>query len=208
MDLEKIKELAKKHLQDRKAHVHRERGFIYYHGERTARVAVTLRKLITKDCSNDSILIAASWFHDIAKGIEPHGKYGALLVGDILKPYCTQNELDKIVEAIGLHQSRMKDNAYPEYVKILQDADILDHFGAIEIWMNFNYYANEDGSIKESVQFYEKDFNALAAKNRELLNYEISKQIYDDKIQFINAFTKRMAVESRGEIYNKELVCK
>ncbi len=207
MNLEKIKELAFRHLADRKAHKDREKGFIFYHGERTGKLAVSLRKvLIPENTQKDQILLAAGYFHDVAKGIEPHGDYGAVLAKEILKDQCTPSELEEISELIFYHQKRKKDPNYSDYIKIFQDADVIDHFGTIEIWMNFNYYSYMEQPIEESVKFYNEHFDGHVRKMRELLNYQISERILDDKVQFVKDFAERMKVEAKGEIFNFDIL--
>lgn len=201
MDLESLRQLAFKHLRNRKTHDYREKGFIYYHGQRVAKLAVNLRKLIIpEDDSKDEIMIVASYFHDVAKGIEPHFKYGAILVKDILKEYCTEYEIQEIAHIVGSHTLRSKENDFPYHVKIVQDADILDHYGTIEIWLNFHYYAHHDMPVEEAVRFYREKYDEQTGEVRELLNYDISKKIFDDKIAFNRDFIKRLALESQGDI--------
>lgn len=204
MDLAEIKELAFKHLGNRKAHSERERGFIYYHGQRVANIALELRKMILPaDDANDEAIIAAAYFHDIAKGIEPHSYYGSILVRDILKDHCSLEELELICEIIRYHQFRDKSKKYNDYIKIIQDADILDHGGVVEIWMNFGYYVHKDGTLTDSLEFYQTEYDSLAEKMRNALNYDISLEIYDEKNRFVKDFIKRLNVEAFGEIYIK-----
>ncbi len=207
MNLEKIKELAYKHMADRKAHKEREKGFIFYHGVRTGKLAVSLREaIIPGNTQKDQILRVAGYFHDVAKGIEPHGEYGAVLVKEILKDQCTPSELEEISELIFYHQKRKKDPNYSDYIKIFQDADTLDHLGTIEIWMNFNYYSYMEQTIEESVKFYNEHFDGQVRTMRELLNYQISERILDDKVQFVKDFAERMKAEANGEIFNFDIL--
>jgi len=200
MNLELIKQRAYENLRKRKAHHHRETGFIYYHGVRVAKLVINLRKLVLpEDDSNDEVLQAAAYFHDVAKGIEPHSKYGAVLVKEILGDLCTQEELAQIAALIESHASRKK-RPYNNYEMLLQDADLLDHFGTMELWMNFYYYATEDESVEASIDFYRTEFKEMSVKNRSLLNFEISEKIFDEKLEFVNAFVERMEIESKGEI--------
>ncbi|WP_026477672.1 HD domain-containing protein [Alkaliphilus transvaalensis] len=205
MDLIKIKEIATKQLANRKERSNRERGYTYRHGERVASLAILLRKMISNDGSNDDIIRVASWFHDISKGVEPHGKYGAIVAREILNEYCSQSDLDRICEIIKNHQIRLKENIYPEYIKIVQDADILDHFGNIGIWITFFDHACVDKSVDEVIGHYGEDFVVHVAKMRELLNYDISKEIFDDKINNTLAFISDLSVEVSGGICSKQM---
>ncbi|NLB41955.1 MAG: HD domain-containing protein [Clostridiales bacterium] len=203
MDLQELKALAYKHLGNRKAHPERERGFIYYHGQRVAKLAVTLRKLIIPDLDDkDDILIVAAYFHDIAKGIEPHSRYGAIIVEELLKSYCEPDELTEFCDLIGSHLKTKAEKQMTKLEMVLQDADILDHFGTVELWMNFQYYANTDAPIVESVKFYQEKFDDHAQRISGYLNFEISRKICQEKIAFVKQFTDRMAVEATGGIYN------
>lgn len=200
MDLQLIKARALENLSKRKAHKRRETGFIYYHGERTANLVISLRKLVLpEDSSMDDILQAAAYFHDVAKGVEPHSKYGAILAEEMLQDLCSKEELDKICELIRLHTSRKKGNC-DDYAKLLQDADLLDHFGSIELWMGMHYAAAEDWNIDTLVDFYKGDFKEDADKNRSLINYEVSERIFDEKVEFTYKFVHRLIVENKGQI--------
>lgn len=201
MDINVLEQIAYKMMSNRKAHLEREKGFIYYHGLRVSKLSLKLREVVLpEDCSHDNIIAAASLFHDIAKGIEPHGKYGAALVKDILEEYCTEYEINEIAEIIYYHQLRKKNNDYSEYIKIVQDADILDHFGAIEIWMNFQYYAHKDEPMHNSLEFYDNEFDSHAKNCRGLLNYDVSHKIFDDKVSFVYSFIDRFKRETEGEL--------
>ena len=200
MDLHLIKQRAFENLGNRKAHHHRETGFIYFHGARVANLVINLRKLIfPEDNSKDEILQAAAYFHDVAKGIEPHNKFGAILVREMLQDLCTEVEVEQISELIQCHALRKK-RAYNNYEMLLQDADLLDHFGTIELWMNFGYYAIEDEDMNSSIDFYNTEFKDLVAKNRSLLNFEVSERIFDEKLAFVYDFVKRMEIENKGDI--------
>jgi uncharacterized protein len=83
---------------------------------------------------------------------------------------------------------------------LLQDADLLDHFGTIEIWMNFNYYGIEDEDMNSSIDYYNTEFKELSTKNRSLLNFEVSERIFDEKLEFVYNFVKRMEIENKGDI--------
>ncbi|TCZ79287.1 hypothetical protein E0485_05310 [Paenibacillus albiflavus] len=80
MNIQTINEIALKTMSKRKSHLRRERGFIYYHGERVGKIALKLRENLFPDqASMDDIIYVGSLFHDVTKGIEPHNITGAHL---------------------------------------------------------------------------------------------------------------------------------
>ena len=202
MDLVKIRQRAYELMGKRKAHLEREVGGIYYHGQRTAKIAITLRKhILPDDKSKDDLIRAAAYFHDCAKGIETHSTYGTAVARKALEDLTTEDELDFICHLIGKHQFRRNnDENTSDYVKILQDADLLDHFGVYEIWMNIQYSAHTNGSMEDTMKFYEEHHNAFVEKNRKFINYDISKRIYDEKIEFEKRYIERFKIEGSGGI--------
>ena len=118
---------------------------------------------------------------------------------EILKEYCTEEELEKIAAIVRYHTLRSKDNDYADYIKIVQDADILDHYGTVEVWLNFHYYAYHDLPMEKAVEFYEQEFEKQVSKVRELLNYEVSKKYMMIRLNFVGSFRK-FAIESKGGI--------
>lgn len=81
MDIEKINDIAFKTMSKRKSHLKREKGFIYYHCQRVAKVSLNLRKSLFPDKElKDKIIYVGALFHDVTKGIEPHNKTGAHMI--------------------------------------------------------------------------------------------------------------------------------
>ena len=104
MDLIKIKNEAFRLMADRKAHLEREKGGIYFHGDRVAKTVIHLRNVVLpNDDSKDELLTIAAWFHDIAKGIEPHASYGAVLTKEALQVLVPPLMLEAICELIATH---------------------------------------------------------------------------------------------------------
>lgn len=189
---------------DRKVHINREKGGAFYHGERVAQTALYLRKIILPDdTAKDDILTVASWFHDIGKGLEPHNKYGAVIATEALIDLCSEKELHEIVDLIEHHCTRCPQcNDYSDYVKLLQDADILDHYGTFTIWMDFLHSAHEGKTVEQTFSYNLDEWDSHCLKVKNLLNYEISKTIFDEKVAFINEFYARFRIEGTGGVYN------
>ena len=206
MNLPAMQTLAEKLLKPRKAHIDREKGGIYYHGQRVAKTVLLLRRAIMPDdASHDDILTAAAWFHDIGKDIKPHAHYGSILAREALAPHCSAEELDEICGIISLHcERRPGDNSCSPCVKLLQDADLLDHFGSYILWMDIWRCACSEVAWREMAYFEEAPWEEFCAKHRALLNYPLSQHIFDEKLAFINEVYARMQMECMGEIVGLE----
>lgn len=200
MDLAVLKDLAWRAMGTRISHPGREPGFVYYHGQRVAQIALQLRELIFPgEDSLDEVILVAGWFHDVGKGLEPHWEYGALVAREMLKDFCTPDELEKIVEMIAGHTLR-KQREYPSYVQLLQDADILDHFGSLEVWLNFYHCASHSQGVDAALQFYAEEYEREVASVRSLINFAAAAEIFEEKVCFVRSFVERLRREARGEI--------
>jgi uncharacterized protein len=202
MNIERINEIAFRTMSRRKSHLQREKGFIYYHCQRVAKMSINLRKdLFPNDISMDEIIYVGALFHDVTKGIEPHNKTGAHLIKSLLQKECSPADLDKVSNIIEYHNSRNNDDL-PYYIKIIQDADILDHFGSMEVWLKFMYSAHTEENVLDAIRLWEsEEHKKYLDSSRIALNYEISKGIFDRKIEFETQFQDRFKLESNGEIW-------
>lgn len=202
MDRDKLLKIAYNTMECRKAHLSREKGFIFYHGERTANLALNLRKKIFPDeLSKDDIIYAAALFHDIGKGIGHHNETGEVLAREFLENEMVKEDLEAVCKIIKFHNKRKLSDDYSMEIRLVQDADLLDHLGTIEVWLNFFYYASQGGSVKDSVEYWtSQKFNEDRKIQRELLNYNLSKHIFDEKIKFEDDFIKRFSKEANGDI--------
>lgn len=199
MDYEALDHLAARLMAKRKPHAQRERGSIYFHGQRVSRGVIQLRKLVTSDNSHDPYLRVAGLFHDVGKGMEPHAHIGAVLMKELLRPYMAPDEVDEVVRLIDVHDDRKPDSDKHDLpVRLLQDADLLDHFGTQEIWMCFSYYATHERGVSEALDFYRNDYKKSVNRQRKLLNFEESRRIFEEKYRFQRDFIKRLKVESEG----------
>lgn len=205
MNRDVVDEIAQKSMGWRKAHLSREQGYIYRHGRRVARLSLHLRRRLFPDrLGMDDRLYAGALFHDLAKGIEPHAETGAMLAESLLREACTPEELETIAAIIRGHNDRGRDEL-PFYVKIVQDADILDHFGTQEIWLNFVHQAYDEKGPEEAVSYWKsKEYAEYAARSRTKLNYELSKQIFDEKDEFHRAFARRFESDQDGGLGGRE----
>lgn len=204
MDLDAIREKALEMMGKRRSHPNREPGYIYFHGQRVGSIALQLRKLIFPGKQeHDQVILVGSWFHDLAKGLEPHWEYGTLLASRILHSFCPSEQLSLILEIIECHTLR-KERQYPFYVRLVQDADLLDHFGSQEVWLNFYHSACTGAGTAASLAYFEGRYGKQARKLRKLLNFEESVHFFDEKDQFVREFAERFRQEAEGRLMEKQ----
>lgn len=196
----RLNALAKSWMRERHAHPNREIGSVYFHGQRVANGILELRHRIIADESHDDILRAAAIFHDIGKGIEPHESSGAALVRGLLRNEIEPEALEEIARLIAVHDDRAPQaDRHDVWARILQDADLLDHFGCYDIWiavLNTSYY--DHASIETLDRFYQEQYDDYVNEFRALLNFEPSQIIFDEKVAFARTFARRLRVESAG----------
>lgn len=199
MDFEALNDLAARLMAKRKPHVQRERGSVYYHGQRVAKGVIQLRKLVTSDNSHDPYLRAAALFHDVGKGMEPHATIGAALMKEQLKGYMAADEIEEVTRLIAVHDDRKPDSHKHDMpTRLLQDADLLDHYGTSEIFMCFSYSAVHERGMHTALEFYRNDFKKIISRQRKLLNFDESRRIFEEKYRFQREFIKRLKVEAEG----------
>ena len=205
MNLPAIKQIVQAEMSNRRSSQYNEIGDKYAHGERTAMLALKLRKFILpNDCSHDNILTVAAWFHDICNGTANHCKLGANRTRELLTGHVTADELEQICHIISIHDDRNHDNNFSDIVKIHQDADHLDHFGTLDIWRSVANTIGNDRTIKNALEFFHNTRPTEAKKWRSELHYDVSKRIFDDREQYMQSFIRRLTVEGVGGIWNEE----
>lgn len=201
MDFERLEALAQKYMGRRKSHIEREIGHAYFHGKRVANGVLELRrKIFPEDASHDDTLRCAGLFHDIGKGIEPHGRTGAALVRELLREEMTADECNAVCELIAVHNDRQpQSDIHSPWAKLLQDADLLDHFGIQGIWLSFTYYAymGQKG-MEELPEFYKTEWENAVSRNRAALNFDFSKKIFEEKIDYERSVIERLRHEGEG----------
>ena len=187
MDLNKVEKIAHDSLAARKEHKSREPGWLYYHGLRTAKIAVWLCDQLKADADRE-VIYSASLFHDIGKGYKPHNEIGAIITWQLLEPLCTTDELEAVCETIRLHNLR-GNGAHPDRVKIVQDADMLDHVGMIGVWSCFYWSGAHDEAFEDHTRFICGEENTrMRMRMREGLNFDPSRRMFDERIVFEDIF--------------------
>lgn len=203
---EAIAELLKQELASKSSHEWKEPGNKYDHGVRTAKLTLHLRELIFPDTDDpaldEDILTVAAWFHDICNGQDDHERAGAEYIETLLAEYCTAEELAAVCGLVRVHDHRTTEpeKTMPDAVKLLQDADMLDHLGTYDVWITFCEFCHQHRTPMEyAEQFTNGVFDRFAAHWRSRMNYPQSLEIFEEKIAFECAFARRMLRELNGE---------
>lgn len=137
-----------------------EPGYRFLHGMRTAHLADELaRREGLRDHIRTDALFLAGLFHDVGKctasSESDHAEAGADRVRFLLRGKLEPEGIDVVQRAIRWHNKR---EHYPDDLPVegllLQDADLLDHFGATEIWLISYRVAARGGGAKDFLADY------------------------------------------------------
>lgn len=174
----------------------REVGYIYRHGRRVAGLCLWLARRLGERCIPRPRLYAAALFHDVAKGVPEHAAVGARLMPGLLESICGVSESLEIARLVGAHNLRRKPNRCKIDEQILQDADVLDHFGAQNIWLSV-FYASKSGGEQEQLRdFLRGRMQAeYIERSRAGLNFAASRAELKKRLAFQQEFLRRLEAE-------------
>lgn len=205
MDRSQVDQIARDTLSMERSHREREVGWAYRHGQRTARLGLWLRRRLFPQREQwDDTLYAAACLHDCAKKAKvDHGAAGAARAVKLLQGVAQPQELSAIHDAILRHNKR--GTAQNDVERLLQDADIIDHFGSIEVWLNVSYSVLSGSGPEMSLNFYKEELEKMAAELLPQFNFEVAKDIFLERVQYSREFAARLAVEGDGGVFQEEL---
>jgi putative nucleotidyltransferase with HDIG domain len=188
VNTQKIEEIARAEMAGRRDPELREPGWILYHGRRTGKIAVHLAQRLNLD-ANPDVLYVAGLFHDVGKNGNPHNEVGAARARELLQELATPAEIDKIGEIIRHHNQRMKSDGFSDAVKLVQDADLIDHAGLIDIWMAFYWNGTHGESIEEHIAYMEgQEYKRFRDFMRAHLNFDLSHEMLEERIRLSDEF--------------------
>ena len=204
-----LRAICETQLSSRQSHAWKEPGNKFDHGIRTAKLALSLKRVIFPDDTaiNEDILELAGWFHDLCNGQDDHENAAADALPALIGHLVTDEELSAVCDLIRLHDHRLRDITteerraqYSDALLLLQDADLLDHLGTYSVWITISEFAYQHKTpFDYAVQFENGAFDRFAARWRCKINYPLSKELFEEKISFEVEFGKRMQRELDGE---------
>jgi len=188
MDLERIEAIAEDEMGSRRDHDFREPGWILYHGKRTGSIARHLLHTLGLSVCPDTVYVAGL-FHDVGKGQDRHNEVGARRCREILSGLVSADTLDVICDTVRTHNQRKKSGRFSDCTKLVQDADLIDHVGNIDIWTAFYWSGRHGESIHDHIAWFKGD-ECKRSRNymRNHLNFDVSRQMLEDRIQKSDRF--------------------
>lgn len=174
----------------------REPGYLYYHGRRVARLCLQLAKAEGEKGVALHLLYTAGLFHDLAKGQEQHALAGADRIPALLQGLCCDADCADVARLIGAHNARSLPNRHRKDVRLLQDADTLDHFGAQSVWLGIYYTARTGKAQPDLLAYYKSaDYLAYADRCERCLNFESSRKDLRQRVRTQNTLLRKLAAD-------------
>lgn len=185
-------------------------NYRYIHGVRTMKACKKI--LQTPELKGKKIrkleLFIAALFHDIGKVVhieadgtlqgdrskdaESHEEIGARILGDYLGGILTEKSIKFVGEVIkNQHDTKSKIIE----TKILNDADVLDSIGLINVWRMFTYSGKKARSLEETVKYYYEISNDKSRKEK--IYFSVTKTAAKERRGKLKRF-----IEEFGEEYN------
>ena len=193
MNIQKIERIAHDDMAGVRADV-REPGWILYHGQRTGKIAVELARKLSSGV-DPHLLYAAGLFHDIGKGDQSHNESGAKKTAKLLVGVVAPAKLDEVCDAIRMHNQRKQSDSFSDCVKLIQDADLIDHVGLIQVWLSFYWSGSHGQSIDDHLAFCDgEERKNWREYMRTHLNFDVSRLILEQRLrvedEFLSSFRK------------------
>ncbi len=191
MDIVKIEHTIVKSLRNSDSQQFREKGYVFFHGKRVAELAMKIYaevKTGVEKIELDRIYIAGL-MHDIGKGKKHHALVGAKMVPKVIGAELSAEDMEVIQRLVREHNLRERPNICELDSKALQDADVLDHFGAQGLWISIYYTAKNGGDQIDLLKYYRsKEHQDYVNEKYYGLNFDISKKMFEERYSYQKDF--------------------
>lgn len=192
-------QIAAQTMARRKENPCREIGYIFYHGLRVTKLSAQLARSLEIEVDPPEVLFAGALFHDVGKGFARHPEIGSGLVKELLKDLLAKELLDRVARIVLLHNDRGRGNL-PDEILIVQDADILDHYGTQGVWLKFQYSAHRNENVHDVMDFWHSGpCTSLVEQSRMELNFDLSRRIFEQRLSFQDEFARVFEGEILGQ---------
>jgi len=188
-----------------------EPGYRWYHGHRVAKLAANLAKQEQLQV-NEQILKIGALLHDVGKagykGPEPHGPRGGELIRREIGYLFHPQELEQVVTIVANHYERPNSKYwrgkqapnFPAEGLLVQDADIIDHFGANAIWLTIHHSAHEQRNQAATIERFHRVDPAWHHEAMASLNFQASRRELAHRLAWLHQFYAQWQREEQGEL--------
>lgn len=201
LDKERLQEILQKELDGQEDSVGRG-VWTVDHCQRVANLAVLLRMATGAPAEMDDLVYLAGLFHDVSHDCvthDMHSKIGAERFQQLLSGTVDADLLENAGEIISVHDDRQQNDGRSMATHLVQDADLLDHFGTLTIWANFGYSALHGGRMQQSLEFYQKD-REKRSYYMKLLHFDAAREELSRRLEFEVQFFERAVRECAGQL--------
>ncbi|HSL94138.1 MAG TPA: HD domain-containing protein [Bacillota bacterium] len=180
-------------------------GFRYYHGLRVASIAESLAAERGQAYHRETLFIGA-FLHDVGKAGytgPDHGPRGAKLIRDGALHLIDEQMHDVVLNIVANHYMRpgsswLQGKDVPELyyeTLLVQDADILDHFGATAVWTALRWSVHEGRNQSETIEGYHGGWLDEARRS---LNFAESRLQLERRVRLQDLFYEAWRREQDG----------
>ncbi|HEY8449385.1 MAG TPA: HD domain-containing protein [Bacillota bacterium] len=187
----------------------REPAYRLRHGHRVARLGLQLLQapeVAAPSSADAEVVWLGGLLHDVTKsGIggdppgEDHAATGAQWVRRHLSRLWPSRRVDHIAEVVYLHNKRRLPASLE--ARAVQDADLLDHFGALEIWLAAYAAAGKTEALEECLDYL------TGAKNRRWRQYalghaylEATRRLLEERLDTADRIIRRLEQEAAANL--------
>lgn len=191
-----------------------ELGYRLHHGERVGKLAAELAQRVCPGEAPEELYRIAGLVHDVGKagyrGPEPHGPRGEAILRAEASAWFTPEELELVCLMVANHYARplsrwyegVEKPVWPKPVLVIQDADLLDHFGSNYFWITYHHAIAKGESPDRFFASYTEPGTrrglGWVQDSRRSLNFEESRQELDRRQELAKAFYAEMAIDLEG----------
>lgn len=177
------------------------------HCLRVAKLAVALRQAVGADPALDDLVFTAGLFHDVkhdsASTPAAHGQEGAVRTQALLAELLPEDLLVRVCAIVAVHDDKRPsaDSPYDTPTHLVQDADLIDHNGAMEVYQSFCYGALHGRELGEDLNFMERKTLPLWARYMQRLHFDATRLEWQRRTDFLKAFLRRIRREEAGQLF-------
>ena len=182
-----------------------EPGYRLHHGQRVETLALEIAEREKLDVCRERLAIGAL-VHDIGKPgcakSESHAVKGAEIVRSDFADLMDAEELEAVAQIVLHHYDRpnsiwFKGKEKPEWtpdILLVQDADVLDHFGVPGIWLTLHWATHKNFTPSQTITewFTSEYMCSWRREARRSLNFQTSRRLLELRIAQMDDFFRRL----------------